>query len=239
MTTVHHSLLLSDSSIVYATCKLSIRNLITLGYGRPLFSKYSNDFALSAYNCVPCFCQCDELTKLPARGLYPDTQQWISSLNAPWLKHHTHNSNKAAQVITLDRSHITEQLPINPLLSTPSPYVLFYEESLYLARSHSATLYDPHSLTPLSPPLSSSFPLYKTLRSNGYVVRAGGAMGCNYLLYTDLPSKVHSVAGVTDLEGQEKKWLEVLTLQRVCNSLRKTLVLNQGNLFCKVSRFKK
>lgn len=59
--------------------------------------------------------------------------------------------------------------------------------------------------------------------SNGFVVKSGIKYGVDFLLYTDSVDKVHSKYAV--ILNRNFTFLQIIAVQRVCNSCRKELVL--------------
>lgn len=65
--------------------------------------------------------------------------------------------------------------------------------------------------------------LRQRFEEKGFVVHDGLKYGVDLLLYTDLPSRVHSKYGV--LIYRNHNFLDLISAQRTCSSANKTLVV--------------
>ncbi|KAI5169229.1 hypothetical protein PAEPH01_0548 [Pancytospora epiphaga] len=63
----------------------------------------------------------------------------------------------------------------------------------------------------------------KSLKESGFIVKDGLKYGLDFLVYTDLPEKVHSKYGVAVDNGMT--YQDMVTRQRVCCASKKELVV--------------
>lgn len=72
-----------------------------------------------------------------------------------------------------------------------------------------------------------------------FIVKDGLKYGCDFILYTDDPSKVHSKYAVLVDRGQNL--LNIMAVQRVINTVRKVLIFvyffNEEIIITKIERF--